>query len=72
MQNVKIKALDAFAHGRIIMAPGQIATINAGDAGDLERAGLVEIIGESPDADDLIGKAATVVSNKMQPKTPNK
>lgn len=75
MQIVKVKALDAFSHGRLHMERGGTANINSYDADDLERARLVEIIGEAdPDElDDVLGqKMEPMSSNKMDNAPENK
>lgn len=73
MSNVKIRALDSFTHGRLSLERGQKATLNNYDAEDLVKVGLVEIVGESDDLDDLVGgKMAPLSGNKMQSKADNK
>ncbi len=76
MEIVKVKALDAFSHGRLRMEREQTANINSYDAADLEKAKLVEIVGnpDEPEAvDDLVGgKMEPVTSNKMDKAPSNK
>ncbi len=67
MALLKIKALDSFSHGRLNVARGDEHAIEASEARDLEKAGLVST---SPagddDVDDLVGtKMAPLTSNKM-------
>jgi len=77
MAKVKVKALDAFSHGRLNTRPGETYTMSTGDAEDLEKLGLVKIEGEAADeeVDDLVGdgkKMAPLTSNKMEAKHENK
>jgi hypothetical protein len=52
MTNVKVKALDHFQHGRVAAARGGEYNFSKGDADDLVKAGLVELVGESDKDDD--------------------
>lgn len=72
MKVSKIKALDKFAHGRLHMNAGDTDKIEASEAEELRKAGLVEIVGD--DEEDLIGgeKMAEPVKNKMEPIVSNK
>ena len=75
MALVKVKALDTFSHGRLSTKRGDLYTMNPVDADELAKAGLVEIVGDAAEdsIDDLVGgKAAPMVSNKMEPKPKNK
>lgn len=76
MAYVKVKALDAFNHGRLNAVGGKTYTMNQGDADDLKKAGLVEIEGDAAedDVDDLVGgaKMEPITSNKMEAKPANK
>lgn len=44
----KIKALDQFSHGRLEMAAGDTDTIEAVEARELAKAGLVELVDDAP------------------------
>jgi hypothetical protein len=75
MAIVKIKAKDAFSHGRLNMARGETANINKIEAEDLEKAGLVAIEGDAGEdsLDDLVGgKAEPILANKMDKPVANK
>lgn len=53
MTKVKVKALDAFAHGAISAQPGGIYEMNKGDAHELEKAGFVTLdVGEEVEQED--------------------
>ena len=74
MQVAKIKALDKFSHGRLHMNAGDTDKIEADEARELEKAGLVEIVGEE-NVDDLLGESAKmepITGNKMEKAVPNK
>lgn len=66
MKVSKIKALDKFSHGRLHMVAGDTDKIESDEARELEKAGLVEIVGED-EGEDLLGEGA-----KMEPITQNK
>lgn len=75
MPKVKVKALDAFSHGRLNAHMGGIYTMNDVDAKDLEKLGLVALEGDADDdaADDTAsGKMEQITSNKMAQKLANK
>lgn len=85
---VQIKALDGFSHGALLAAPGGEYTMNKGDADDLVKIGLAEILPaaeEAPtgvtdskpaedDLADLVGgeKMDDAPLNKMEPAPANK
>lgn len=81
---VQVKALDSFAHGRLDAHKGGEYPMSKGEADDLRKAGLVEIIGaddsapktatDSQGADDLLGdaKSDAAPQNKMAPAPANK
>lgn len=84
MATLEITARDTFAHGRLHMVRGDKETIEASEARDLEKAGLVST-GKAPktatdsqpaddDLEDLVGgdKAEAAPKNKMQPAPANK
>ncbi|NIA00805.1 hypothetical protein [Massilia sp. CCM 8734] len=48
MAITKIKALDQFSHGRLSMAAGDTDTIEAVEARELVKAGLVEVVDDAP------------------------
>ncbi|HEX8615661.1 MAG TPA: hypothetical protein VF800_30635 [Telluria sp.] len=48
MATTKILARDQFSHGRLSMAAGDTETIELVEARDLEKAGLVEIVEDTP------------------------
>ena len=68
--NVKVKALDSFAHGRVSAHRNDTVTLNKGDAEELEKLGLVEIL------DDKAAHAETKMEaapkNKMADAPANK
>jgi hypothetical protein len=66
----QVRALDSFSHGRQNPKRGETIVVGQGEAEDLEKAGLVEIVGEAPD--DPEEKIAPITSNKMAPKPANK
>lgn len=75
MELLKITALDTFTHGRLNMRPGDSCNIEAGEARDLERIGLVSTskVDDDDGVDDLVGKKMEpITSNKMAPKPENK
>ena len=67
---IQVRALDTFSHGRQNPRRGDTITVGQGDADDLAKAGLVEIVGEAPDEPEV--KIAPITSNKMAPKPANK
>lgn len=76
MKTLPITALQRFSHGRLNMDEGQTDKIEAGEARELEKAGLVAISDTEPaEDDDLLGegeKMAPITSNKMIPAPRNK
>ena len=84
MATLEITARDTFSHGRLHMVRGDKETIEASEARDLEKAGLVSIpkapktaTDSKPaddDLEDLVGgdKAEAAPKNKMQPAPANK
>ena len=48
MATTEIKALDQFSHGRLSMAAGDTDTIELVEAHELAKAGLVEIVEDTP------------------------
>lgn len=84
MAALEITALDTFTHGRLHMVRGDKETIEASEARDLEKAGLVSTT-KAPktatdskpvddDLDDLVGgeKMEDAPQNKMAPAPTNK
>jgi len=83
MATLEITALDTFTHGRLYMVRGDMETIEASEARDLEKAGLVSI-GKPPKTatdsapadsqDDLLGgeKMDDAPKNKMAAAPANK
>lgn len=86
---VKIEALEAFSHYALLAAPGAgpleggLYSIAKGEAQELEKKGLVRIVGDDEEVpqtgvtdsqDDLLGgeKMADDVQNKMEPAPANK
>lgn len=45
-----VKALDSFVHGRVHMTAGDKYEFSKGEAEELQKAGLVEIVGQEEDA----------------------
>lgn len=83
MTKVKIKAVTSFSHGNLDATMGGTYSLNKGDAQELEKIGLAEIVTgddteepEQPDPADLLGdddeKAAEPVENKMESAPENK
>ena len=74
MKVLKIKAKDRLSHGRLMMDQDQVETIEADEARELEKAGLVTIEGGEEEADDLLGetKMAPITANKMEKPASNK
>lgn len=77
MATLEITARDTFVHGRLHMARGDTDTIEATEARDLEKVGLVSITkatSAEDDLDDLVGgkKAEVAPKNKMAPAPSNK
>ncbi len=72
MKVSKIKAHDKFSHGRLNMNAGDTDKIESGEAEELRKAGLVEIVGD--EEEDLIGgdKMAEPAKNKMEKPASNK
>jgi hypothetical protein len=73
MKVSKIKARDKFSHGKLNMNVGDTDKIEADEAEELRKAGLVDIVGEE---EDLLGghdeKMAEPVKNKMEKPVSNK
>lgn len=71
---VKVKALSNVAHGRFNLKRGQEFTLTKGESEELQKAGLVEIVGESDASEDAEQGAKMEVApqNKMMPPAENK
>lgn len=69
--NVNVKALSNVAHGRVNVAKGASFVVNKVEAGELEKAGLVEITGDNNDEPEHT-KMEPIVSNKMASAPANK
>lgn len=72
---VEILPKDSFQHGRQSFVRGERAFVNQVDAEDLERAGLVDITGDTgpDDLDDVLGdKMEPITNNRMMPAPDNK
>lgn len=61
--NVQVKALDSFAHGRVSAHRNDTVTLNKGDAEELAKLGLVEILDDN---------AAAAPETKMEAAPKNK
>lgn len=83
MATLEITARDTFSHGRLRMERGDKETIEASEARDLAKAGLVTIEDIAPQTgitdsednlDDLVGgeKMEEAPQNKMAPAPANK
>ncbi len=68
--NTKVKALSSFVHGRVQLQQGQEAEFTKGDADELAKSGLVEIVGGGEDHTET--KMAEPVENKMADAPANK
>lgn len=69
---IKVIALSSFAHGAEMYHEGRPGEFTKGEADDLEKAGLVEIVkGDSAD-EDLVGKMDDAPQNKMAEPVSNK
>lgn len=83
---IKVKAITSVMHGRHHMQAGDELEVTKGEADELQKAGLVQIVGEqeaaaqpgTPDtkvaAEDLTGveKMEDEPQNKMEPAPENK
>lgn len=75
---LKVEALDAFAHNRMNVRCGDTLHVGESDAHELEKVGLVKILGQSDREeeghDDLVGgkQDKTVTQNKMADNPKNK
>lgn len=70
MNKVKIKAITSFSHGPVDATAGGTYSVNKGDAQELEKAGMAQIVTEG---DDAAGeKTAPTLENKMAPAPDNK
>lgn len=74
---IKVKALQRFFHGRQMADAGGEYEFTKGDAEQMEKNGLVEIVGESDPAetkmaDPVENKMADAPDNKMERPTSNK
>lgn len=83
MKTTKVKALTSFVHGRVQMHQGDEQEFSKGDADDLVKAGMVQIVADDPQpepqpaddgVDDLLGeeKAEPAPENKMEAAPKNK
>lgn len=66
--NVDVKALTAVAHGRYSVTRGETFQVTKGEAEELQKSGLVEIVGDAPQQE----KQAPEVENKMEDAPANK
>lgn len=46
--NTRVKAITAVMHGRIHLQPGEEGQFSKGDAEELQKSGLVTILGDAP------------------------
>lgn len=71
--HTKVKALTSFVHGATVLSHGQEAHFTKGDAEELAKSGLVEIVTHD-DSDSLLGdeKMAGDIDNKMAKAPANK
>jgi hypothetical protein len=69
MMKVRVKALDTFSHGPHHPARGDEFSMNKGEAEDLAKSGLVQILTDEQEGDD---KAAEQHENKMEAAPANK
>lgn len=75
--HVKATALDSFFHGRKGYAAGDPVILSKGEAADMEKSGLVEIVSEheGDEEEDLLGeggKMEAAPQNKMEKAPANK
>lgn len=68
--NVQVKALDSFAHGRVSAHRNETVTLNKGDAEELAKLGLVEILDDKAPAAEA--KMEDAPKNKMADAPTNK
>lgn len=66
--NVDVKAKSAVAHGRHSAVRGETFPVTKGEAEELQKAGLVEIVGDAQPQE----KQAPEVENKMDDAPANK
>ena len=69
--NVNVKALGNVAHGRINAAKDESFVVNKIEATELEKAGLVEIVGDNNDEPEET-KMEPITMNKMADAPSNK
>lgn len=73
MSKVTVRALDTFTHNRRNPAMGDEFPLGRAEADELAAVGLVEIVGDTDEEDDLVSiKAAPITSNKMEAAPANK